>query len=1095
MFEHDEASYGNSAAGHYCASCETTIVAQEEQCSNCGQKKPMRGWPVDGLLQKTVAGGHYRVVRRLGSGGFGVVYEVETVIGCLRRALKVLREDWAQHTSVRERFVNEAVALERISHPNVARCFAAGTLDEHGEPYLLFELVDGITLSKLLEYSDGQAANRLEPLRAVRLAKQVASGLVAAHAKQVLHRDLKPANVMIVEAGTSSERVKLLDFGIAKFIEADATGTAGLIGTPAFMAPEQFSAPSRIGPPADLWQLGGLLFLMLTSQTPYPENEYSWEDFPSAYRKPGEPGPLPSEVEPTLAAHPALDGLVSRLLATSPEDRPESAAAVCQELAAIEQALAPGGTSAQSALLDALCAKPSRDSWLALSRYLENQTRDVLEMAEQRLSAWPIDLRRATVAWWEGAKTGRIPPLWPLVRTLDLSGRGLGDEEVVALADCPALSSLRQLNLALNSIGPRGAQALAESRYLERLEWLDLGHNLIGNRGVQALGRSPYLKSLRSLRLAANRIDSRGLDALANHGSRLEELDLSENELGPDGSEVLTRAGFQKLKVLRLGNTRLGADGVAVLAVSPLLAKVRVLGLEQNSMGPAGVATLVLSRNLTELRHLVLAQNRLGREGLQLLLSSSSLDSLESLDIGSNGIGANGAMALASSMVARRIRLLNLGDNEISDTGLAALLGAPQLTGLASLDISQNAITPSGIALFDGASLQLESLNLSNNTLESRGAGFLSSTLAQLRVRRLVLAGTRLNVDDLERIVQGAKGNLVELDASDNRLEATGTSGFARLPELTSIRSLKLNGVQARRSELMALFSSPYLANLEGLWLNSNELGDAGVIELAGTTGLARLAVLSLQDNGLGPKGAAALATSPLSSHITSLDLSYNRLEDSGAEALASGTSWHQLQELHLRSNGIGFGGAAALMTGRNLGMLQVIGLNDNPILGEVDVYNLAEDKLTLVETSFAQISGMGKQVAERFYETLFTRFPGVKPLFAHVSMSRQQQHLFTALVMIIENLRSPDALNSSLVALGKRHVGYGVRPAHYSAFSTTLLEVLGELLGEAWTEDVADAWTEALEAITRVTLVAHRDSKTAAAAEVGTTADVNPRR
>jgi serine/threonine protein kinase/hemoglobin-like flavoprotein/Ran GTPase-activating protein (RanGAP) involved in mRNA processing and transport len=1076
-----QAPNGNPAVpGHYCPRCERSVSDPAEQCDGCGQKKPVRGWPNDGLLGRTIAGGHYRVLSRLGSGGFGVVYEVETVIGRLRRALKVLREDWAQHSSVRERFINEAVALERINHPNVARCFAAGTLDEHGEPYLLFELVEGVTLSKLIGFYEGRAARKLEPLRAVRIAKQIASGLVAAHAKHILHRDLKPANVMIVEAGTASERIKLLDFGIAKFVEADLTGTVGLIGTPAFMAPEQFSAPSQITPAVDLWQLGALLFVMLTGQTPYPDGGYSREEFPSIHRTPGEPGPLPSEVEPALAAHPSLDGLTSRLLATRPGDRPESAAIVCQELAGIEQALAPGGTSAQSALLDALCAKPSRDSWLALSRYLENQSLEVREMAEQRLSGWPIDLRRATVAWWEGTKTGHITTLWPLVRTLDLSGRALNDDDLVKIAECPALSSLRKLNLAGNSIGPKGAEALAQSQYLERLEWLDLGQNRLGNRGVQALARSPHLKSLRSFHLAGSRADARALEALGAMSPGLEELDLSDNDLGPDGAQMLVKAGFVNLKVLRLGNTRLGADGVAVLAVSPLLTNLRVLDLQQNVMGPAGVATLALSRNLAELRHLGLAQNRLGREGLQLLLSSS-LESLESLDIASNGVSANGAMALASSMVARRIRSLNLQDNEISDTGVAALLGAPQLTGLSSLDISQNAITPSGIALFDGATVQLESLNLSDNILESRGAAFLSSTVAQLRVRRLLLAGTKLNVDDLHRIVQGAKGNLVELDASDNRLEAGGAAAFARLPELASIRALRLNGVHAGPSELAGLFSSPYLSNLEELSLNSNELGDDGVIELAGMTGLARLVTLSLQDNGLGPKSAAALATSPLSSHLTCLNLAYNQLGDSGAEALASGTSWHQLQELHLQTNGIGFGGAAALLTGKNLGMLQVISLGDNPLLGELDIYNLAEQQLMLVEKSFAQISGMGRQVAERFYDTLFARFPGVKPLFAHVSMSRQQQHLFTALVMIIENLRSPDALSSSLVSLGQRHVGYGVRPAYYSAFSTTLLEVLRELLAEEWTAEVEEAWTEALDAITRVVLSAHRESKSKA--------------
>jgi len=327
---------GAGGATVYCHKCQTTLPGQaENSCPKCAHKRPARGWPIDRLLGQAVAGGQYRVLRRLGAGGFGVVYEVETAVGSLRRALKVLKEDWADEESVRQRFIKEAVALERIDHPNVARCFAAGTLDQNGELYLLFELIDGSPLSDLLGSIAGQA--RLEPLRAVRIAKQVAAGLAAAHAKHILHRDLKPANVMILEPGTADERVKLLDFGIAKFLDVEATMTAGLIGTPAFMAPEQFSPESVIGPRVDLWQLGALLFWMLTGRPPYTPDEVSSRTLGGFYRKAGEPGPFPTEFEPSIATHPTLDQFVARLLATDPANRPASAAEVWQKLESIEQ--------------------------------------------------------------------------------------------------------------------------------------------------------------------------------------------------------------------------------------------------------------------------------------------------------------------------------------------------------------------------------------------------------------------------------------------------------------------------------------------------------------------------------------------------------------------------------------------------------------------------------------------------------------------------------------------------------------------------------------------------------------------------------------
>jgi serine/threonine protein kinase/hemoglobin-like flavoprotein/Ran GTPase-activating protein (RanGAP) involved in mRNA processing and transport len=1058
----------------YCLKCQKTIPdASQEACGNCGQQIPGRGWPVDPLLGRTVAGGQYRVVCRLGSGGFGVVYEITTVVGGLRRALKVLREDWAQDQSIRERFINEAVTLERINHPNVARCFAAGTLDESGELYLLFELIDGVPLSELVD--DG---GKLTPLRAVRIARQVGSGLVAAHAKQVLHRDLKPANVMITEVGTASERVKLLDFGIAKFLEGEVTWTAGLIGTPAFMAPEQFAAKSEMGPAVDLWQLGALMYKMLTGEPPYHPADRSLQSFLSMHRPPGGPGPLPSERDSSLAAHPALDALVGQLLATDPADRPVSAADICQELAAIEQALSPGASSSQTALLDALCAKPSPDSWLALCRYLEGQDEEVREAAEQRLSGWPGELRRAPCSWWERARRGETHPLWRLVRTLDLAGRGISDEEIKKMLACEAMTSVRRLNLTDNAIGPEGAEALAESHILERLEWLNLSNNRIGNQGLEALARSPHLKRLSVLILTGNRIGSRGLESLVDSGLPLVHLDLADNEFGASGAEILARSNLNKLRMLILRNTRLGADGVAVFSVSPLFAGLQHLDLSQNGIGPAGVAVLALSRKLGEIRRLCLAQNSIGREGLQLLLSSAGMEAVEVLDISSNGVGANGAMALASSLLARRIRVLNLSNNDIGDTGLAALLGAPQLTGLSALDISQNDLTPSGIALLDGAALQLESLDLSSNPIGQKGAEVLNATIGHLRLRHLKVRRTGLTVEELGRIVQGGKGNLRELDASDNPLQSGDSKSLSRVPELMSLQKLRLNGIEAGRPELAAIFSSPYFGNLEDLSLNSNALGDEGLTELAAISGLSRLSMLSLQDNGIGYQGAAALATSPLAAHLTRLDLSYNQLSDAGAEALARGITWHQLQQLHLRSNGIGFGGAAALFTGKALGMLQVVDLADNPLFGELDVYGLAQDKLVLIEASFGRISEMGKRFAESFYDRLFHRFPEVKPLFSHVSMSRQQQHLITAIVMIIENLRSPDTLSASLTSLSQRHVGYGVRPGHYTAFSTVFLEVLEGVMGEEWSAELHEAWTEALEAITRVMLNAHREKQ-----------------
>lgn len=1059
----------------YCPSCQSNLPPSTPgPCPSCRSQRPEEGWPVDRLVGREVAGHQYRVLRRLGAGGFGVVYEVETVVGGLRRALKVLKQNWTTHEAIRERFINEAVLVEEVNHPNVARCFAAGTLDSTGALYLLFEFIDGMPLSQLAAGSDAP----MPPLRAVRIARQIAAGLTAAHAKRILHRDLKPANVLILEAGTSRERVKLVDFGIAKLLEDDVTASGHLMGTPAFMAPEQIwpNLPKGIG--IDLWQLGATLFAVLTGRPPYAQQGDEPQAILERYHAKGEPGPLPSSVVPELAAHPVLDSLVARLLATDPVDRPESAGLVCEELARIEHLLIPEVSTSRPALLDALCSQPSFSSWSALCRYLQVQDESLRQAAEERLSEWPSELRQASLTWWEESRRGRPHPLWPLARTLDLSNRGLSDEDVVRISETPALATLRRLNLAGNSIGLEGAEALARSPHLSRLECLDLSGNRLGGPGVKALAQSAALQRLHTLVLARNRVDEGGIRALARSELKLRVLDLSENELRLEGAEVLAQAGFRELQSLSLRSCLVGPDGAAILAVSPLLSGLRELDLRGNALGPSGTAALAVSRGLDRLRRLVLAQNNLGRQGVQLLLSASGLEGLEALDLASNHLGPNGAMSLASSPAARRLRWLELGDNQIEDAGLAALLGSAQLSGLAGLGVSQNGLSASGIGLLEHAGLQLDELDLSANPLESRGVAQLATALPHRRIRRLVLDRCGLIGDDAVLILRQGRSSLTRLSLAGNRLAADGVGLMATAQEISALSALNLDDTWKGPEAMQALVTSPFLVNLTALSASSNAIGDSGMMELLRSSGLNAVQELSLQDNGIGAEGASALAASPLASRLRRLDLSFNRLGDSGIESLARGKDWRQLQVLKVRDNGIGLAGAAALAASNSMEMLQVVDLADNPLLGEVDFYSLSKGKIELLESSFAAISGQAKPFAERFYALLFHQFPGVKPLFARASMSRQQQHLYSALAMVVENLRRPDAVAVGLTELAKRHVGYGVHPSHYYAVTGCILSVLQEFLADRWDDQLHEAWSEGLESISRVMISVHLEAR-----------------
>jgi serine/threonine protein kinase len=165
--------------------------------------------------------GRYRIVRQLGEGGMGVVYEgVREDIGA-RAAIKVLRPEFAKQEETAVRFFNEARAVNMIQHPAIVRIFDYGRLDD-GTAYLAMEFLDGETLRERL-----MREQRISEAESIRLGRQIAAGLAAAHNKQIVHRDLKPDNLFIVDDAEApgGERTKILDFGIAKLASSGGAQT------------------------------------------------------------------------------------------------------------------------------------------------------------------------------------------------------------------------------------------------------------------------------------------------------------------------------------------------------------------------------------------------------------------------------------------------------------------------------------------------------------------------------------------------------------------------------------------------------------------------------------------------------------------------------------------------------------------------------------------------------------------------------------------------------------------------------------------------------------------------------------------------------
>ncbi len=266
----------------------------------------------------------YRLISQLGAGAMSTVFLARHVVIERLCAIKVFRPDGGPTPSLRERFLREARAVNRIHHPNIVEITDYGEADDL--VYLVMEYVPGEALSRVL-------AKRLLGWRtAARVGVQIASALERAHEMGVIHRDLKPANVLVLPKRDGDYVVKLTDFGVAKIAdEPRLTETAGLVGTPGYMAPE-YQLFGRFDARSDLYSLGVLLFEATTGRLPILPNEDLRGEWSAQLLA---PPPSLRTFEPEV--EPFFDDVVRTLLAPDPDDRPRDAFEACDLL---ERALA-----------------------------------------------------------------------------------------------------------------------------------------------------------------------------------------------------------------------------------------------------------------------------------------------------------------------------------------------------------------------------------------------------------------------------------------------------------------------------------------------------------------------------------------------------------------------------------------------------------------------------------------------------------------------------------------------------------------------------------------------------------------------------------
>jgi serine/threonine-protein kinase len=259
--------------------------------------------------------GKYDIIRVLGKGGMGVVYEARHRLINRRLAVKLLHAEFAEECNIAERFRREAKAASAIGHDHIVDITDMGFTDQ-GELFIAMEYLEGEDLSNVL-----QEVNRFTPQRACHIMIQVLSALEAAHSKGIVHRDLKPANIFLLNNRGAEDYVKLVDFGISKMEQSDddmrhnLTRTGELLGTPSFMSPEQARGETDITPQSDIFSAGLILYRLLTGRTAFDDKALTMLLMKILTETP----PVPQDLIPDIPTE--LSDAVMRAIAKEPQDR------------------------------------------------------------------------------------------------------------------------------------------------------------------------------------------------------------------------------------------------------------------------------------------------------------------------------------------------------------------------------------------------------------------------------------------------------------------------------------------------------------------------------------------------------------------------------------------------------------------------------------------------------------------------------------------------------------------------------------------------------------------------------------------------------
>ena len=319
----------------------STVVTRPRRCPQCDGRYPREfrvcpqdATPLEDALEQdqligAVLADTYHIVRLIGEGGMGRVYEAQhTRLTNRRLAVKLLHDEMARQPDILTRFEREAEAASTIAHPNVVEVLDVNRLED-GRPYIVCEYLEGEEFGALLD-----RVGTLPTETAVRIVRQICRALMAAHERGIVHRDMKPENVFLV-GDLHAPRVKVIDFGISKQSDGSSnlTRTGMVMGTPAYMAPEQ-ARGEHVDHRADIYAVGGILYRAVTGQKPYDGEDGAQVLTLVLTEEPKRP----RTVAPSVPE--GLELVIQRAMARHPSDRHETMTELEAELAELDPGFA-----------------------------------------------------------------------------------------------------------------------------------------------------------------------------------------------------------------------------------------------------------------------------------------------------------------------------------------------------------------------------------------------------------------------------------------------------------------------------------------------------------------------------------------------------------------------------------------------------------------------------------------------------------------------------------------------------------------------------------------------------------------------------------